>query len=115
MVAMSAASSVIAASLMWPSSSAFLALRRLLAGALPGQALECRDLAEELPHRLGPRPDPARARRRVMHDAGLGSQRRAGADRHVIGDPHLPARHDVVPDDGAAGYAGLRSEDATPS
>src|SRR5450432_1083180 len=100
MVAMSAASSVIAASLMCPSSSAVLALGRLAGAAMPGQALECRNLAEELLYRLGRCPDPARPRRRIVHDAGFRSQRRACADRQVIGDPHLPARHDIVPDHG---------------
>src|SRR3984957_16762290 len=130
MVAMSAASSVIAASLMWPSSCggphvailmwrsswAFLALRRRLARiARPRQALERRDLAEELLYRLGRWPGPARTGGNVMHHAGLRSERRAGPDRDMIGDTHLPARHDVVSDDGAARYAGLRRQNAVPA
>src|SRR5260221_3130260 len=72
------------------------------------------------PHRLAvPLPDfdggksaDRHAGRNIAHDAALGGDLGAGADRQMVGDADLAAHHDTIADHRAAGDADLAADDA---
>src|SRR5215467_5469812 len=109
MVAMSAASSVMPASVIESSLRFFVSATT---SAPPRQSLECYCFAQPLLARLRRKPGPTGASRHVAHHTSLGAEHRACSDRQVVGNADLATQDDTILDCAAARNADLGNQQA---